>query len=340
VKGKPVSVSLDRNDWKKSKSTKASYYTISLVTSLHERGLIEMKKGYRGKNKKESRMTRIWATEKLLSYMPRLPNFIIDVPIELVELRDGEGKLLDYKDTRETDRIRRVLERANSVNEKAIFEHGQDKLYPALYAVFKEKFTWYGRLHTRGYRHHQGLNGEERSEITINGKPVVELDFSGLHPHLLYAKEGIQYDADPYSVVDSRPEVRSFLKIILLSQLNAKDAVTAERAANKWLLDNREERLVLSRLGITRARPLIEAFREAHKPISSYFCTGKDTGLRIMNLDSKIALEVVNHFAKKGIPILPVHDSFIVQEQYREELREIMQTAYSKWTGGFSCPIK
>jgi len=34
---------------------------------------------------------------------------------------------------------------------------------------------------------------------------------------------------------------------------------------------------------------------EAHKPISHYFCKGKDTGMRIMNKDAKIALDIVNH---------------------------------------------
>ena len=48
----------------------------------------------------------------------------------------------------------------------------------------------------------------------------------------------------------------------------------------------------------------------------------------VQNLDAKIALNVVWNFAKKGIPCLPVHDSFIVAKQYKEELKTIMQHSY------------
>jgi len=81
-------------------------------------------------------------------------------------------------------------------------------------------------------------------------------------------------------------------------------------------------------------------FRKAHKSIEHHFCNGNDTGLRIMNLDSRIALDVIDHFAKQNIPILPVHDSFIVQDKYKHELRLIMEHSYEKHTKGFKCKIK
>ena len=59
-----------------------------------------------------------------------------------------------------------------------------------------------------------------------------------------------------------------------------------------------------------------------------------------MNLDAKIALEVIKHFVKQDKPILDVHDSFIVQAQYRDELFQVMQKVYQQKTGGFSIPIK
>ncbi len=151
------------------------------------------------------------------------------------------------------------------------------KLSAFLHAIFNREFTLYGRLQTRGHRHYQGFSEDDRREITINGDPVVELDYSGLHPYLLYAKEGIQFWRDPYSIIDSRPEVRPFLKIILLAMLNAKDETEAERTANYWLYRNHEEREDLAEIGITKARPLIEKFRQEHKKIDHYFCNGKQT---------------------------------------------------------------
>lgn len=326
---KPTSISLNRDEWKPDQYKAASYFTIDLVHTLCREGLLKMKKG----NKMMGRNTRIWATEKLLEYMPVVPSGVIDVPVELVELRDDKGKLKPYRDTIETARIRAVLKRVNAVNGKADIHHGRHSLHPALVAIFKEKFTLYGRLHTRGYRHYQGFSEEERSEIIINGDPVIELDFAGLHPNLLYATEGKQFLGDPYSIVDGRPEARLFLKQVLLCLLNSKDETTAEKAANYWLARNDKERAILHSIGITRARPLIDAFKEKHKAIKLHFSTGKETGLRIMNLDAKIALDIVDHFAKQGIPILAVHDSFIVQQQYKDELHRTMQRVYKKHTG-------
>ncbi len=71
-----------------------------------------------------------------------------------------------------------------------------------------------------------------------------------------------------------------------------------------------------------------------------HFCNGNDTGLRIMNLDSRIALDVIDHFAKQNIPILAIHDSFIVQDKYEKELRQVMEKTYEKHTKGFKCKIK
>ena len=289
-------------------------------------------------SRRRSRLTRIGATDKLLKYCPVLPSNVISSPSELVELRDGNGKLLEYKDTAETWRIRAVLTRANKVNGETDIRYSNQRINASLFAIFVERFTWYGRLHTRGFRHVQGFSNEERREITINNIPVVELDYCGLHPHLLYASIGKQCRGDPYSVVDPRPEARPFLKQILLCMLNAKDELSAERGANSWLR-NGENREQLHNIGIYRVKPLMDAFREVHKPIADYFSRGKDSGMKLMNKDSKIALDVVNYFAKQNIPILSVHDSFIVQEQYREELHRVMLTVYKKHTG-FAIKIK
>jgi len=60
----------------------------------------------------------------------------------------------------------------------------------------------------------------------------------------------------------------------------------------------------------------------------------------LMNRDARIALDVVWHFTKQSVPIIPVHDSFIVQEQHAEELWQVMDETYQKHNDGFACPIK
>jgi len=338
---RPISVSLDRNNWQKTRYSQASYSTTNLIQILKSRGLIEMANGFR--KEKNSKNTRIWPTSLLLEYFQLMPQGVLYKPVELVELRDDQGKLKDYKDTARTRRIRSILSKANAVNDGANITYDGQVLSVHLKAIFKNKLTLYGRLHTSGfrhYRHYQGLDEEERAEIMINGEPVVELDFSGLHPRLLYAKEGIQFNDDPYAVVENNPIARPYLKQILLALLNAKDETAAERAGNYILKNDHKLRKKLQKIGITRARPMIKGFKKAHSPIAHYFCSGKETGMKIMNKDSQIALYVIKHFASQKKPILAVHDSFIVQKKYRDELYEVMDEAYRRHTGGFTCLIK
>jgi hypothetical protein len=62
--------------------------------------------------------------------------------------------------------------------------------------------------------------------------------------------------------------------------------------------------------------------------------------MELFNKDSKMALFIIQHFSKKGVPIFPIHDSFIVQEKYRDELKMVMQKAYAKYNNGFKIDIK
>lgn len=352
-KRKPLSLSLNKNSWISSRYKRAGYFVIELVKIMDKKKLIRVvKKGFYFD--KISRMTRIDATEALLQLFQDIPNIVIYEPIELVELRDDHKNLLEYEDTDTTRRIRKILERANAVNERASIWFGKYKISASLTAIFINSFSLYGRLHTRGFRHFQGFAREERKELSINGDPVVEIDYSGLHPRLLYAKKGIQFNHDPYSIVIENPDLRPFLKETLLRLLNSKKVwveptkqrsgywMSAEHVAqsgtNQQLKDV-QLKSILQKEGITKAKQVFELFYKAHKDISHYFCKDDKTGLRIMNLDSKIALDVVDHFAKQDKPILPVHDSFVVQCRYEKELQEVMNQAYSKHSGGFACPV-
>ena len=51
---------------------------------------------------------------------------------------------------------------------------------------------------------------------------------------------------------------------------------------------------------------------------------GTDIGLKFQRIDSDIAEATMLHFARQNIPVLPVHDSFIMHYGYEEELRSVM----------------
>lgn len=360
---RPVRISRDEKAWSGPKRYDRLAHVIELMDHLHEKGYIGMKMGYYFKGQ-DRNQTRIWALPKLLSTHRELLCATVTIqpptePVELYERRErktDKRKLIKYRDTEFTRRVRKILRAANEVNGQAVIEYDdgdeRQRVLSYMKAIFLGSFTLYGRLHTYGCRHAQGLSKYDRETITINGECVIEKDFSALHPRLLYAAQGIEFDDDPYTVVvhklfgpkgDARGgscTLRSFLKVALLALLNANDFQHAERATNYWLYENDDERRDLRVLGVTRARPVLEAFMETHGRIAHHFCSGKLNGLRTMNKDARIALDIVWQFARQGVPIIPIHDSFIVPAQHADELESTMKAAYQKHTDGFSCPIK
>ena len=46
-----------------------------------------------------------------------------------------------------------------------------------------------------------------------------------------------------------------------------------------------------------------------------------------MNVDSNITTHIINQFVRLGIPILPIHDSYIVKTKDRELLKSAMSVA-------------
>lgn len=72
-------------------------------------------------------------------------------------------------------------------------------------------------------------------------------------------------------------------------------------------------------------------FAEKHIRINKFL--NSDIGLTLQYKDSKIAEDILKHFTKKGIPCLPIHDSFIVPNKYKDELIETMHEVYIKHFG-------
>ena len=370
-RSRPVVISLNDNDW--HQPAEYEYPTsrvLRLTKYLHDEGLINMKKGSHFEHK--GRKTRIWAAPALLADHPELcREVVVRPPAKLVELRAARNrdltgdakrrtqrrgglKLLLYEETPLTRGWRKKLARANAINEDARIAYYDNgvcyELHTAMKAIFIGDFDHYGRLHSCGYRHAQGLSKTARHTITIDSLPVVELDYSGLHPRMLYAAEGKQYEGDPYSDAidripggfgwseEARRRSRPLLKTTLLALLDSPSVDTAQSSVNKWLYKHYAESRYLRRLGIDRARVLIEAFAKAHSPIAHYF--GSDVGMKLMNKDARIAMDVVWHFTKQNVSIIPVHDSFIVQDSHAEELWQVMGEKYQKHNNGFTCPIK
>ena len=78
-------------------------------------------------------------------------------------------------------------------------------------------------------------------------------------------------------------------------------------------------------------KDLCEAILKKHQQIADKFFTGQ--GLRLQRIDSEIAEYVMLHFAKHDMPILPLHDSFLIRSGYEESLEQVMQEAFYHLVG-------
>jgi hypothetical protein len=202
-----------------------------------------------------------------------------------------------------------------------------------LYRVFNQgTFELGGRFYNRGY---QKFNHEIRRHIRINGYETVEIDYSAYHLNMLYHKMGIDYKGDPYSDI-ANDDLRPLLKKVSLIAINESHRGRAYVAFENEIY--RDEGLWnLYKSSGYKAKDLFELFGEKHKPIAKFF--NKGVGLELQYEDSCIAEDILKHFTKKGIVCLPIHDSFIVESKYMDELAHTMQKVY-KSRFGYDCKLK
>lgn len=226
------------------------------------------------------------------------------------------------------------------------------RLRPIHFAIFTDDFDHHGRIYTSKYGH-QALRKIERQTIRFDGEECVELDYSGLHPRLLYHCEEIDYQGDPYALWgnSTTPAMRVLAKEFVNAMINAKSAKSAVSACNNACRTFTEEKDEAGRpkkktgKALDDARKLLNARRQTgltflemvplaykyHEPIAKYF--GQDVGMQLMRVDSGIALDVLTHFADLALPCLGCHDGFVVPIHLKVELRAAMMRLYEQWTG-------
>ncbi|TAF12581.1 MAG: hypothetical protein EAZ74_06970, partial [Alphaproteobacteria bacterium] len=176
----------------------------------------------------------------------------------------------------------------------------------------------------------QQIGSELRRHIFINGNPTIEVDFKSMHVALLNAQLGAKVIYDPYEVdVSLFPEldrqvVRSWNKKLVLTAINAKDRTSTYSAFRSDAKKGSPEK----RLKNPQLAQLLDAFILKNPHLSEYLCS--DQGITLMNKDSQIAADIMNTLTDKGIPVLTIHDSFIVQRHHFSELRIAMMMACLK----------
>ena len=354
-----LAISLDNNAYKKNSIYNAlfiSNLTIKIVGRLKRDGFIYLKKG---NNVVVARRTRIWPTGRLIELFQKAVFNILDIGLapntNTVILRNTDKEDIEYKSTAKTDAMREVLTDYNNLLHKThidianvkkpeiVRKQGKDQKNPAriqinqhnkfVRRVFNETFERGGRFYGGFW---QQVGKDHRKHIRLNGERVIEIDFSGWHIQLLYARKNINYytkygpGADPYDI--HVPEIndpayrRWLIKTLMLIAVNATtQAKTFMAMQHTDTPDdlNRPAGLVLSNelLG-----SILDKLKAKHAEIGEFFCTG--AGIELQNVDGRITEQLIKTFTQSGVPILTVHDSYLVPEDYNRDLLAEMMKEY------------
>lgn len=166
-----------------------------------------------------------------------------------------------------------------------------------------------------------------RNQLLIDGQPTVELDYSRLHPTMLFNEAGIALpeNLDPYTVPGFNVELAG-----------------AKQTFNRLLNHDRQITFIKTDQGewFDDAKSFNEyrdAMVEHLAQIAHYF--RDDKGAKLQTKDSMLALNVIARCMDENIAVYPVHDSFIVRHDNAQRLKLIMEEEYLTFMG-FSCVVK
>ena len=360
-----LAVHMSKSGWKANSRYNALHLSsqmILIIKQLVELDFLEFHIGYEG------RLSRVRAHERLQILFRAITMPLSAVSFhhiqEVLELRgdadtgtSSAKPKLEYSDTEQTKKMRRVLEEYNALLNRSHLD----------VCSFEEPYL--DRVITRGIRagdtirvhvdHRntfvkrvfnnsswelggrfyggwwQQIDKRLRTDIMINDTPTVEIDFKAMHVALLFSEIGACHDYDPYSLSktvfpeDKNFDQRSAVKQLVLMAINAKTKMKAFSAFR----NDQPAGHPFKRLTNLELSKLLDAFINQHPKLEPYLCTGK--GLILMFIDSCIAEHVISHFTRLAVPILCIHDSFIVPHDQVLELRATMSEAGNKYAKRF-----
>ncbi|TBA43655.1 hypothetical protein ELH62_15315 [Rhizobium ruizarguesonis] len=312
-------------------------------------------KGSYNRENGNGRVTRIASTAKLANMLAPVSETVTATTVlnademQTVVLRDQNKRQVEYRDNRAIRAMRANLQTINALFQQHWFDvwipdseydqlnrrirsktaqNGPWRVDPdyqpsvhidlsrrSIVRIFNDKDWNKGGRFYGGWW--QSVPKSYRPYITIDDKQTVELDYSHLHPALLYAKEGMALDRDAYEI--GLPAVpRDIVKRTFNAMLNASERLNPIEGFDSRQFDISWEQLQ-------------QQIIARHEPIRKYFKSKH--GLYLQREDSDLAEDIMLRFAVMGYPCLPVHDSFIIHHDLEDELQSAMHESFHKRTG-------
>lgn len=341
---------------------------INVIDKLESLNFIEKRRWQHNRDTGYRRRSRMRANNKLINL---IESFSIsqkmiqrdDKMTQVIKMKDENKKLIPYKDTFETKRMRKNTIKINNALENSFVSlYISDKMYLNLIKKVKRKRDskpvdfeikrLYRTFNNGGWdcggRFYGGwwqnipsvfrkfivIGYPENSDfdpLNFSDAHTVELDYKAQHATILFHLEGIKLEKlDPFLFDDFKPTTRNIFKSCFYMMLNVKSRKSAMGAVNSHIRNIKENGTFPKDVFLTPSI-IIETLEKERCDLSDHFYTG--IGLKLMNLDSKVAERVMLKMLDLGHLVLPVHDSFIIHENYEHELKECMDMAFKEVIG-------
>jgi hypothetical protein len=283
-------------------------FTKAAIERLNSDGYITVFKGFYNHIGCFGRLTRIYGTEKLSE--------AVDAPLVGHHLQAVEDTEV-------------IVIKGFPYGPDGFPDDHQDLIRLRAVNTFLEGFAWpqkgpmrlvYSGGPVRGgrvYSRFQNMPRSIRADLTINRQTTVELDYKANHLMMLLAGHVDPLPNDPYTdMATLASTTREKVKEFITASLGADNEETAFSA----LKSNRVNR--------ERFDALKEATLTAFPSIKGALF--RDMGAMLQSLEGQIALDIMFEGVKAGIPVLPVHDSFITTVDHEDWLREQMYVQWMK----------
>lgn len=315
---------------------------VRIVDYLESEKFIDAKLGFRDKVTKVTRLSRMKASNKLAELF-QIHNFtpnLINGPRynDVVVLKGLDGKEKIYTDSTLNGSLkkRKIIQQYNGLLKRTYIDLDTEGYLPKkcihvdmsrkhVYRIFSNGKWNNGGRYYGGFW--MGIPESLRTRIIINNMEVMEYDFKGMHIKLLYAMEGKPYElGDPYNIpgYPQGKKMRKFLKTLFLILINCEDGRKVKGALEKEIYKDPESFPEFSEW--PNLKETVKLIRQHHAPVARHILTGK--GIELQYIDSLIAEQVISTFTSRNIPILSIHDSFIIQRCHEDLLTSIMRDAY------------
>lgn len=239
--------------------------------------------------------------------------------------RSGHKTPVDYMDCREADTMRAQMAEINGVlNNASILLDGQQAGPVHLVRKYRvdqlgeaPRFDRHGRLYGGFW---EDLPKEQRHLLTIDGEPVVDLDFASMFIQLAYCRQGLQPPSGDLYAIPGLEEHRKAVKSLMVSLFFRNAEARRLPAGSKEALP--------SGWSMERFKAAAAAL---HPAIAHLFDT--NVGFELMALESEVLVGILMDLASKGVAALPMHDGIMVAASHKELAVETMQDVSARKVG-------